>query len=396
MLNFALLYGLAMAEKRRKLRSRKLRKTLTMTETLDCVVIGAGVVGLAIAQTLALSGREVIVLEAESAIGTVTSARNSEVIHAGIYYPQGSLKGALCVKGKGLLYDYLERHGIDHRRCGKLVVATTEAEGSVLHEVVKKAAANGCTELDWLDGKDVAALEPELKCLAALSSPTTGILDSHAYMLSLQGEIEAHGGWVALSSPLLEAEVRKEGILLRVGGTEPMEVLCSTVINSAGLDAQAVAHALSGFPKAHIPTRHLCKGNYFSLTGKAPFSRLVYPVPGAASLGCHYTRDLGGQGRFGPDAEWVDAIDYEVDPARGASFYEQIRRYWPGLKDGALAPAYSGMRPKLQAPGEPAQDFRIDGPERHGVKGLVNLFGIESPGLTASLAIGEHVLALLD
>ena len=367
-----------------------------MTEKLDCVVIGAGVVGLAIARTLAMNGREVIVVESESAIGTATSSRNSEVIHAGIYYTQGSLKGTLCVRGKGLLYDYLERHGVDHRRCGKLVVATSESEVKVLHDVVEKAAANGCTELDWLNGHDALALESELNCLAALSSPTTGIIDSHGYMLSLQGELEAHGGWVALESPLIDGEVHASGIVLRIGGLEPMEVLCNTVINSAGLNAQGAANNLRGLAKQHIPPRYLCKGNYFALTGKAPFSQLVYPVPGTASLGCHYTRDLGGQGRFGPDAEWLDTINYDVDPSRGDSFYEQIRRYWPGLKDGALSPSYCGIRPKLQAPGGAPEDFRIDGPAHHGVKGLVNLYGIESPGLTASLAIGEHVLTLLD
>lgn len=367
-----------------------------MTETLDCVVIGAGVVGLAIAKTLAERGREVIVLEAESAIGTVTSSRNSEVIHAGLYYSAGSLKGRLCVEGKWMLYDYLERHGVDHERCGKLVVATTEDEVAILGNVIAKAAANGCTELDWLDGPEAMKLEPELYCLKALSSPTTGILDTHGYMLSLQGELEAHGGMVALNSPVEGGEVRADGIVLSVGGADPMDVLCTSVINSAGLNAQVIAQFLSGFPAQHVPPRYLCKGNYFTLTGKAPFTQLVYPVPGAASLGCHYTRDLGGQGRFGPDAQWVDEIAYEVDPARGDSFYEQIRHYWPGLTDGALSPAYSGMRPKLQAPGEAAADFRIDGPETHGVKGLVNLFGIESPGLTSSLAIGTYVAALLD
>jgi len=367
-----------------------------MADTLDCVVIGAGVVGLAVGRAMALQGREVIVLEAETAIGTVTSSRNSEVIHAGIYYPEGSLKGQLCVQGKWMLYDYLEQHGIEHRRCGKLVVATNDAEVDILHNVVKMAAANGCTELDWLDGAEAMALEPELSCLKALSSPTTGIIDSHGYMLSLQGEIEAHGGAVVLASPLIDADVRPDGILLRVGGAEPTEVLCKTVINSAGLDAQSVARALNGFPPAHIPERYLCKGNYFTLSGKAPFTQLIYPVPGAASLGCHYTRDLGGQGRFGPDAEWIDEIDYEVDPLRGDSFYQQIRRYWPSLPDGALIPAYSGMRPKLQAPGKPAQDFKIEGPAHHGIAGWVNLFGIESPGLTSSLAIGEHVAKMLD
>ena len=367
-----------------------------MTEQLDCVVIGAGVVGLACARALALSGREVIVLDGEPAIGSITSSRNSEVIHAGIYYPPGSLKGRLCVEGKAKLYAYLDSHGVEHQRCGKLLVATTEAEVAVLGDVVTKAVANGCTGLDWLEGHEAMALEPELNCLKALSSPTTGILDTHGYMLSLQGEVEAHGGAVALNSPLISGEVRSDGILLRVGGAEPLEVLCKTVINSAGLDAQKVAGLIDGFPTAHIPRGYLCKGNYFSLLGKAPFSQLVYPVPGAASLGCHYTRDLGGQGRFGPDAEWVDEISYEVNPARGAAFYEQIRRYWPGLQDGALSPAYAGMRPKLQAPGELAHDFVIAGPGNHGIGGLVNLFGIESPGLTSSLSIGDYVVELLN
>lgn len=372
-----------------------------MTDTLDCVVIGAGVVGLAIAQTLAKSGREVYVLEAESAIGTITSARNSEVIHAGLYYPEGSLKGRLCVRGKALLYDYLERHAIEHQRCEKLVVATREAEVSILKEVIQKAAANGCDDLKLIDASQAMELEPELHCLKALSSPSTGILDSHAYMLSLQGEIESHGGAIALNAPVLGGSVlggagRNDGILLRVGGAEPMEVQCKTVINSTGLDAQKMAGLIEGFPTSHIPPRHLCKGNYFTLSGKAPFSRLIYPVPGAAGLGCHYTRDLGGQGRFGPDTQWINQIDYQVDPARGDSFYAQIRRYWPGLEDGALTPAYCGIRPKIQAPGEAAHDFIIEGPAQHGVAGLIQLFGIESPGLTASLAIGEYVQGLLN
>lgn len=370
-----------------------------MTEKLDCLVIGAGVVGLAIARALALQGREVIVVEAEAAIGTVTSARNSEVIHAGLYYPPGSLKGRLCVQGNRMLYDYAERHGVEHLRCEKLVVATSQDEIAVLKAMVDKAAANGCTTLEWLDAAQAQALEPELKCLAALSSPTTGILDSHGFMISLKGELEAHGGWVALSSPVLGGEVRGDGFVFSIGGAEPMDIECATVINSAGLDAQKVASRIRGLSAHHIPKRHLCKGNYFSLIGKAPFSRLVYPVPGAASLGCHYTRDLGGQGRFGPDAEWIaddaDPIDYTVNAARGAAFYDQIRRYWPGLADGALSPAYSGMRPKLQAPAEGAKDFCIQGSDVHGVKGLVNLYGIESPGLTASLAIGAYVAEMV-
>ncbi|MEG3617027.1 NAD(P)/FAD-dependent oxidoreductase [Magnetovibrio sp. PR-2] len=365
-----------------------------MTDSLDTVVIGAGVVGLACARAMALAGHEVVVVEALDAIGTVTSSRNSEVIHAGIYYPEGSLKGRLCVQGKAMLYDYLEAHAIEHNRCGKLVVATTDEEVSILKTVVTKAAANGCTELNWLDGDEAQALEPELRCLKALSSPTTGIVDTHGFMLSLQGELEAHGGAVALNAPVLSGDVKADGILLRVGGDQPMEVLAKHVINAAGLDAQKLAGCINGYATHHAPPAHLCKGNYFSLMGKAPFDQLIYPVPGNSSLGCHYTRDLGGQGRFGPDAEWIEdgsTIDYAVNPKRAESFYKQIRSYWPGLPDDALSPAYCGMRPKIQAQGEPAHDFVIQGPDIHDVPGLVNLFGIESPGLTSSLAIGDFV-----
>jgi len=367
-----------------------------MTEHIDCVVIGAGVVGLAVARAVAKSGREVIVVEAETAIGTVTSARNSEVIHAGIYDPGASLKGRLCVRGKNLLYSYLDHHGIDHARCGKLVVATTNTEHQALKTVLEKAAANGCNDLQWLDQDAAQGLEPELSCHSALLSPSTGILDSHGYMLSLQGEIETHGGWLALSSPVLGGDIRNDAIVLRIGGLEAMELDCATVINSAGLNAQTVAANLTGMPAQHIPRQYLCKGSYFTLSGKTPFSRLIYPVPGAASLGCHFTRDLAGQGRFGPDAEWITAIDLAVDANRAQYFYADIRRYWPGLPDGALTPAYAGIRPKLQAPGAEAADFRIDGPDVHGVRGLINLFGLESPGLTASLAIADHVVGLLD
>ncbi|WP_046021486.1 NAD(P)/FAD-dependent oxidoreductase [Magnetospira sp. QH-2] len=366
-----------------------------MTEPLDCAVIGAGVVGLAVARALALAGREVVVLERADAIGTQTSARNSEVIHAGIYYPEGSLKGSLCLRGKALLYDYLERHGLDHRRCGKLVVATTAEEEPILDQVLSKAAANGCTDLQWLSQKEALAREPNLRCLAALWSPSTGIFDTHGYMLALHGDLESAGGAIALGSPVDSGRITEDGILLRVGGRDPMELLCRSVVNAAGLWAQPTAAALEGMPPEHIPPRYFCKGNYFSLAGKAPFESLVYPVPGAASLGCHYTRDLGGQGRFGPDVEWVEDLDYQVDPNRADSFYDAIRRYWPDLPDGALQPGYCGIRPKIQAPGEAAQDFLISGPETHGIAGLVHLFGIESPGLTASLAIGERVAAHL-
>ncbi|WP_460020224.1 NAD(P)/FAD-dependent oxidoreductase [Magnetospira thiophila] len=362
-----------------------------MTEQLDCAVIGAGVVGLAVARALALAGREVVVLEKATAIGTETSSRNSEVIHAGIYYPVGSLKGRLCVRGKGLLYDYLQSHGIEHQRCGKLLVATQPSEIPILDQVLQRAAANGCTDLQRINGPQAEAWEPGLRCVAALWSPSTGIFDSHGYMLALQGDLEAAGGVVAFGSPIEGGQITQDGILLRVGGDEPMALQCRTVVNAAGLWAQAIARSLDGMPPEHVPPLHLCKGNYFQLSGRAPFQRLIYPVPGAASLGCHFTRDLGGQGRFGPDEEWVERLDYRVDPGRGEAFYAAIRRYWPGLPDGALQPGYSGIRSKLHPPGEAAHDFRILTPEHHGIPGLVHLFGIESPGLTASLALGEWV-----
>jgi L-2-hydroxyglutarate oxidase LhgO len=359
---------------------------------VDCVVIGAGVVGLAMARALALAGREVVILEAEDAIGTVTSSRNSEVIHAGIYYPEGSLKARLCRSGRDRLYDYLGAHGIDHARCGKLVVATTEAELEPLRAVESKARANGVEDIRWIGGADAIALEPELTCIAALISPSTGILDSHAYMLSLRGEAEDHGAAIAFRSPVTSGRVDGGSVTLEVGGDQPMALACRTVVNCAGLGAQGVARSIAGVPPESVPALRYAKGNYFYLTGRAPFEHLIYPVPGLASLGLHYTRDLGGQGRFGPDVEWVDAIDYRVDPARAETFYAAIRRYWPALADGALSPGYSGVRPKLQAPGEPAADFVFQGPETHGIEGLINLFGIESPGLTASLAIADAVV----
>jgi L-2-hydroxyglutarate oxidase LhgO len=363
-----------------------------MTETVDCVVIGAGVVGLAMARALALSGREVIVLEAEDAIGTATSSRNSEVIHAGIYYPVGSLKACLCRAGRDMLYRYLGEHGIDHARCGKLVVATTEAELEPLRAVERKALANGVEDIRWISGRDAMNLEPHLECVGALMSPSTGILDSHAFMLSLQGEAEDHGAAVAFLSPATGGRADTGAITLNVGGEQPMALACRTVVNCAGLGAQAGARSIAGVPPETVPPLRYAKGNYFTLAGRAPFERLIYPVPDTAGLGVHYTRDLGGQGRFGPDAEWVDAIDYRVDAGRADSFYAAIRRYWPALPGNTLNPGYSGIRPKLQAPGEPAADFVFQGTEAHGVDGLINLFGIESPGLTASLAIADAVV----
>jgi L-2-hydroxyglutarate oxidase LhgO len=349
------------------------------------------VIGLAVARALARRRREVVVVEAAEAIGTGTSSRNSEVIHAGLYYPAGSLKATLCVRGRELLYRYLEDHGVDHQRCGKLVVACEANEVADLRALQGKATANGVDDLRWLSAAEANALEPQLRCVAALLSPSTGILDSHGYMLSLEGEAEDHGAAIAPLSPVTGGEVRVNGIRLEVGGSATTTLACRHVINCAGLEAQRVAASIRGVPAVTIPPLHYAKGNYFSLAGRAPFRRLIYPVPGPASLGTHYTLDFGGQGRFGPDVEWVERIDYDVDPARAENFYAAIRKYWPDIPDGCLQPTYSGIRPKLQAPGEPARDFVIQGPEVHGVAGLINLYGIESPGLTASLAIADVV-----
>ena len=365
-------------------------------ERVDCIVIGAGVIGLAVATRMALTGREVVVLEAENAIGTHTSSRNSEVIHAGIYYTPGSHKARLCVAGREMLYRYCEEHGVQHRRCGKLIVATSEDQRPQLDRIRDQALANGVTDLRPLSGEQAIALEPDLACVAALLSPSTGIIDSHAYMLALQGEAECHGATIVLRSPVESGLITPGGIEIEIGGAERTRIIACSVINSAGLWAQHVAGNLSGLEPDSVPPCHYAKGNYYTLAGRAPFSRLIYPIPEAAGLGVHLTLDLAGQARFGPDVEWIDAIDYRVDPRRADAFYREIRRYWPRLAEGALAPGYSGIRPKLHAPGEPARDFLIQGPKDHGIAGLVNLFGIESPGLTASLAIADHVLGLLN
>ncbi len=368
-----------------------------MTETVECAVIGAGVVGLAVARALALKGREVVVLDAAEAIGTATSSRHSEVIHAGIYYPTGSLKALMCVAGRRALYAYCADRGVPYRNCGKLIVACSEDEKPGLEKLRAQALANGVGDLEFLEPRQVRLLEPEVQCAAALLSPSTGIVDSHAFMLSLQGEAEAHGAMIAFLSPVVGGAVGADGIELEVGGEQAMRLKARVVVNSAGNDAPPVAGSLRGFPTQAVPRRYFCKGNYFTLTGvKAPFTRLIYPAPEKAGLGVHVTIDMGGQAKFGPDVEWVDEPkNLDVDPRRAEKFYAAIRRYWPGLPDGALSPGYAGMRPKLQAPGEPAQDFTIQGPREHGVKGLVNLFGIESPGMTASLAIAEHVAELV-
>jgi L-2-hydroxyglutarate oxidase LhgO len=367
-------------------------------ERLDAVVIGAGVVGLAMARALALAGREVVILEAEDAIGTHTSSRNSEVIHAGIYYPKGSLKAASCVEGKQLLYEYCVAHAVAHRRSGKLIVAADVSQLPELEKIQQRAHANGVTDVVWMARAQALALEPELSCAAALYSPSTGIVDSHALMLAYLGDAEAHGAMLALKSPLERVEVKADGFVLHVGGSAPIQ--CSVLVNSAGLRAPTVARNMAGYRAELAPAEYYAKGNYYSLARRSPFSRLVYPVPEPGGLGVHLTLDLAGQARFGPDVEWVERIggkdDYAVDPRRAERFYAAIRRYWPALPDGALTPGYSGIRPKTAAPSEPAPDFQIQGPRQHAVPGLVHLFGIESPGLTASLALAKAVLAELD
>jgi L-2-hydroxyglutarate oxidase LhgO len=358
-------------------------------EKLDAVVVGAGVVGLAVARALALAGREVVILEAEDAIGTHTSSRNSEVIHAGIYYPRGSLKALTCVEGRNLLYEYCVGHGVPHRRSGKLIVATDDAQLGELEGIQKKAHANGVTDVVWMTRAQALALEPELSCVAALYSPSTGIIDSHALMLAYLGDAEAHGAMLALRSPLERIEAVSRGFVLHVAGSEPIGA--RILVNSAGLRAPSLARRVEGYPVSLAPPELYAKGNYYSLARRSPFSRLVYPVPEPGGLGVHITLDLAGQARFGPDVEWVERIGYDVDPRRAERFYAAIRRYWPALPDGALLPGYAGIRPKTAGPGAPAPDFHLQGPAEHGLPGLVHLFGIESPGLTASLALAARV-----
>jgi L-2-hydroxyglutarate oxidase LhgO len=369
-------------------------------DQVDTIVIGAGAVGLAVGRALAASGRETIVVEAQSGIGQGVSSRNSEVIHAGLYYATGSLKATLCVRGKALLYELCASHNVSHRRCGKLVVATTGAEAGALRVLQDRAHANG-VPVEWLEGDQARQLEPALNCVAALSSPTTGIVDSHGFMLALQGDLERAGGMVALGSPVDSAVLGRGGKPHVVRFADGTELAARALVNSASLHACSLARRFDGLDPQHVPREYFCKGNYYSLAGRAPFTHLIYPAPADAWLGVHLTLDLGGQAKFGPDLEWLDvrtpeAIDYAVDPRRADGFYAEVRRYWPQLPDGVLQPSYSGVRPKIYGPGEKAPDFRIDGPALHGVDGLVNLFGIESPGLTSSLAIAEHVTALLD
>lgn len=365
---------------------------------IQCVVVGAGVVGLAVARALAQAGVEVLVVEQAGAIGTGTSSRSSEVIHAGIYYPANSLKAQLCVQGKHLLYEYCQARGIAHARLGKLIVATTEQEKGALDGIVKRARANGVDDLQWLDPSQAQALEPALHCTAALLSPSTGIVDSHGLMLAYQGDAENAGAQCVFHSPLTRARVlQPEGFEVSFGGNDPMTLSCEMLINAAGLQAPALATHMEGLNPDCVPRAYLCKGSYFSLQGKAPFKHLIYPVPQSAGLGVHLTLDLGGQAKFGPDTQWVTQENYDIDPSRGDSFYEAVRRYWPELKDGALQPDYTGIRPKISAPNEPAADFMISDVSHHQIPGLVNLFGIESPGITSSLALAQRVkLALLE
>jgi L-2-hydroxyglutarate oxidase LhgO len=367
-----------------------------MTERVDCVVIGAGVVGLAVARALALAGHEVLVLEKERWVGSETSSRNSEVIHAGIYYPKGSLKAQLCLAGKHKLYAYCAERGIAHRRLGKLIVACSEAEIAILDGVRQRAEANGVDDLRWLGNNELRALEPELAAIGAYVSPSTGIIDSHGLMLAYEADLEAAGGMVVLRAPVVSGRVEAPGFTLEIGGAEPMRLACRLLVNSAGIHAPSLARRIAGIPPASIPRDYFCRGVYFTLAGRSPFRHLIYPVPEAAGLGVHLTLDLAGQARFGPDVEWIDGIDYTVDPRRGERFYAAIRTYWPALRDGALQPGYAGIRPKISGPKEAAADFLLQGPAAHGIAGLVNLYGIESPGLTASLAIAERVLSLLD
>ena len=367
-------------------------------DRVDGVVIGAGVVGLAVARALALlpawRGRELLLLEAAGAIGTGTSSRNSEVVHAGIYYPAGSLKAKWCVQGRQQLYAYCAQRGVAHQRCGKLIVATDEGQVPQLQAIAAKAAANGVGDLRLLSRQEAQTMEPALQCAAALHSPQTGIVDSHAFMLSLLGDFEHAGGTLALHSPVASARWTGQTWELRMQDGSALQT--SVLINAAGLHAPTLASRFEGLDAAHVPQAFYAKGNYFTLAGRSPFSRLIYPVPEAAGLGVHLTLDLSGQAKFGPDVEWVDSPEnLQVDARRSEGFYAEVRKYWPDLPDGALLPDYAGIRPKISGPHEAASDFVLQGPDQHGLPGLVNLFGIESPGLTSSLALGEAVALAL-
>ena len=358
---------------------------------MDVLVVGAGIVGLAIARALAVRGHAVILAERAEGIGTGVSSRNSEVIHGGMYYPSGSLRARHCVAGRRLLYAFCARHGVPHAKVGKLIVATTEGERGKIEAIHAQGLANGVEALTLLTGEAARALEPNLACVAAVLSPETGIVDSHALMLALQGSVEDHGGALAFHTPVQRLTRAGAGWTAHYGGAEPGTLAVDAVVNTSSFGAQGLARATEGYPPERIPKLILAKGNYFGCTGKPAFRHLIYPAPVEGGLGIHVTLDLAGRMRFGPDVEWVDDHVYEVDPARARLFEAAIRTYWPGLPDGALVPDYAGIRPKLSGPGEPARDFVIEGPAEHGLPGLVHLFGIESPGLTSSLSLAEDV-----
>lgn len=363
---------------------------------MQVLVVGAGVVGLAIGRTAALAGHDVIVAEAALGIGTGISSRNSEVIHAGMYYPTGSRRARHCPRGRRILYAYCAARGIAHQKCGKLIVATNPAEAAKVEAIYAQGQANGVEDLELIGGNAARALEPELSCVAALRSPETGIIDSHAFMLALQGETEERGGALAFGTPVEHLTPTPQGWEVRFGGNDPGTLTVDAVVNSAGLGAQALARQTDGYPSERVPRLILAKGNYFGYAGRPAFSRLIYPAPVEAGLGVHVTLDLAGRMRFGPDVEWTDREHYDLDVSRASAFYASIRTYWPGLPDNSLVPDYCGIRPKLTGPGEPPADFMVDGPPDHGLPGLVQLFGIESPGLTSSLSLAEEVVDYLD
>lgn len=363
---------------------------------MQILVVGAGVVGLACARAAALKGHEVIVAEAASAIGTVTSSRNSEVIHAGLYYPTGTKRAVHCPRARRMLYDYCASHGVPHRKCGKLVVATNEKEVARVEQIFKQSQINGCENVELIDAAAARRMEPEAHCVAAMVSPETGIIDSHAYMRALRGDLEDHGGMVALNTPIERLALARDRWEAHFGGADPQSIMVDAVVNAAGLGAQKLAHATEGYPQERVPPLFLAKGNYFAYAGRPVFTRLVYPPPIPGGLGVHVVLDLAGRMRFGPDVEWIDEENYNVDPARADSFYARVRDYWPGLPDHSLVPDYAGIRPKVTGPGEPQADFMIDAPEHHGAPRLVQLFGIESPGLTSSLSLGEEVAGYLS
>jgi L-2-hydroxyglutarate oxidase LhgO len=354
------------------------------------------VVGLAVARALALRGHSVIVAESTGGIGNGISSRNSEVIHAGMYYPSGSMRARHCVEGRRMLYAFCESHRVPHAKCGKLIVATNDLEQAKIEGIYEQGLANGVEGLSYLTGEEAKALEPNLSCIGAVLSRETGIIDSHALMLALQGDLEDAGGAIAFHAPVERIARSGAGWSVQVGGADPAEIAVDAVVNAAGLGAQALARMTEGYPVERVPPLVLAKGNYFGCLGRPAFSRLIYPAPVDGGLGTHVTLDLAGRMRFGPDVEWIDREEYEVDPRRAESFYASIRRYWPNLPDGALVPDYSGIRPKLTGPGEKAADFMIDGPAEHGLPGMVQLFGIESPGLTSCLSLAEDVAERLS